>query len=52
MAGGIVITVVLVLLIPIAVSVLGAILAAVLGWALKDNAEQEHAGSELIDMNR
>jgi nitrogen fixation-related uncharacterized protein len=52
MAGGIVIAVVLVLLIPVSVSILGAIIAATLGWSLKDNAEQEHAGSELIDINR
>jgi hypothetical protein len=27
------------------------VMAAVIGWLLKDNAEQTHAGSELLETN-
>ena len=30
----------------------GGVVAAILGWALKENGEQTHEGSELIDLNR
>jgi hypothetical protein len=49
--GGIIIVIVL-LLFPVVVAMSGVIAAAVLGWSLKDDAEQTHAGSELIELNR
>ena len=52
MAGAILMVIVLVLVIPVAVLVTGAVVAALLGWSLKDDAEARNEGSELIDLNR
>jgi hypothetical protein len=52
MLGGIIIAVVLVVLIPVAVMMTGALVAAALGWSLKEDAEQRNEGSELIALNR
>ena len=52
MAGAILMVIVLVLVIPVAVLVSGAVVAALLGWSLKDDAEARNEGSELIDLNR
>ena len=52
MLGAIIIVVVLVVAIPVAVMMSGAVVAAVLGWGLKANGEATHEGSELIDLNR
>ena len=49
--GGIAIVVVAILAVPLLL-MSGAVIAAALGWALKDNAEATHEGSELIDLNR
>jgi hypothetical protein len=49
--GGIILVLVL-LVFPVVVAMSGAIAAAILGWSLKDDAEQVHAGSELIELNR
>ncbi len=43
--------VVLVVVIPVTVIMSGAVVAAILGWALKDSAEADHQGSELVDLN-
>jgi hypothetical protein len=51
MSGAVIIVVVLVVLIPVAVIMTGALVAGILGWALKDNGEATHEGSELIDLN-
>ncbi|MBW3615692.1 MAG: hypothetical protein KY439_10350 [Actinobacteria bacterium] len=29
----------------------GAVVSAIMGWALRANAEDDHAGSELVDLN-
>lgn len=50
MAGAVAIVIVL-LLIPVAVMMSGAVLAAILGWSLKDDAEARHEGSELVELN-
>lgn len=50
MAGAVVIVAVL-LLIPVGVILSGAVLAAILGWSLKDDAEERNEGSELIELN-
>ena len=48
--GAIILAVVFVLFVPAFLMSMGA-LAGVLGTFLKDDAEQRHAGSELIDLN-
>jgi hypothetical protein len=52
MLGGILMAVVLVVVIPVAVMMSGAVIAAVLGWSLKEDAEATHEGSELIALNK
>ena len=52
MVGGILIALVLVLVLPVVVMMSGTLVAAALGWSLKEDAEQRHAGSELIGLNR
>ena len=49
--GPVIIVLVLVLVIPPAVLMGGAVVSALLGWLLTDYAEQTHPGSELIDLN-
>jgi hypothetical protein len=51
MSGAVIIVVVLVVLIPVAVIMTGAVVAGILGWALKENGDTTHEGSELIDLN-
>ncbi len=51
MPGALVLVVVILVAIPVAVSMSGAVVAGILGWALKDNAEATHEGSELIDLS-
>jgi hypothetical protein len=52
MSGAILMVIVLVLVIPIAVCMSGAVVAALLGWSLKEDAEARNEGSELIDLNK
>ena len=52
MLGGLLIVVVLVVVIPVVVMMSGTLVAAALGWALKDDAERRNEGSELIALNR
>jgi hypothetical protein len=52
MAGAILMAIVLVVVIPVAVCMLGAALAALLGWSLKEDADVRNEGSELIDLNK
>jgi len=51
MFGALVLAVVILVVIPVSVAMTGGLVAALLGWALKDNAEATHEGSELIDLN-
>ena len=51
MLGAIILTVVIVLVLPSAILISGGVGAAVLGHFLKSEAEERHAGSELIDLN-
>jgi ABC-type thiamin/hydroxymethylpyrimidine transport system permease subunit len=51
MLGVILMALVLVVVIPVTVMMSGAVVAGLLGWALKDNGEQTHEGSELIDLS-
>ena len=50
MAGAITIVVVL-LIFPVLVMLSGGIASAILGQSLEVDAEQRHAGSELVDLN-
>ena len=50
MPGAVAIVVIL-LLIPVLVLMTCAVVAAVLGWSLNSDANQRHAGSELIETN-
>jgi hypothetical protein len=52
MAGAILMAIVLVVVIPVAVCMSGAVVAALLGWSLKDDADARNEGSELIELNR
>ena len=52
MIGPAIIVVVLLVAIPVGVIMSGAVLAATLGWFLRDNGEATHEGSELIEINR
>jgi hypothetical protein len=51
-AGPILITIAIVLVLPPLFLLGGLVLSAILGWLLVDHAEEAHAGSELIDLNR
>ncbi len=50
MAGPVIIVGVL-LILPILMCVGGAVLAAILGWSLKAKVDDEHEGSELLELN-
>jgi membrane glycosyltransferase len=52
MAGAILMVIVLVLVIPVAVCMSGAVVAALLGWSIKEDTEARNEGSELIDLNK
>jgi hypothetical protein len=52
MLGGILIAVVLVIAIPVALMVTGAVIAGAFGWSLKEDGEARNEGSELVALNR
>ena len=52
MLGAIVLAVIILVAIPVGVAMTGGVVASILGWALKENGEATHEGSELIDLNR
>lgn len=49
--GAVILVLVIVFVLPSAVLMGGGVAAAILGWFLRDEAEQRHAGSELLDLN-
>lgn len=51
MLGPIVIVVVLIVAIPVSVMMTGAVVAGLLGWALKENGAATHEGSELLEIS-
>jgi len=51
MLGVIIISVVLLVIIPVGVCMSGAVISAILGWALQENGEATNEGSELIELN-
>ena len=40
------------LLLPVAILMGSAVLAAILGWSVKTSVDDAHEGSELLDLNR
>lgn len=52
MLGAVILAIVIVVVIPVGVAMSGAVVAAILGWTLKDHAETTHEGSELVELNR
>ena len=51
MLGAIALALVIVFAIPIAVLLTGAVVAAVLSWRLKADADERFAGSELLELS-
>lgn len=51
MVGGIIIAVVLIVVIPVGVLISGAFAAFLIGSALNQNGQREHADSELLQTN-
>jgi hypothetical protein len=51
MAGAIIMVVLLVVVVPVGIIISGGVLAAIIGYFLKSNAEATHEGSELIETN-
>jgi hypothetical protein len=49
--GVVIVAVIIVIILPITFLATGGLAAALLGWALKDNADATHEGSELLDTN-
>ena len=51
MVGAVIIVVVLLVVLPVAFLIGGAIVAAIFGESLRRDAERRHEGSELLDLN-
>jgi len=51
MIGVVIILAVLLVAIPVGVSMSGAVVAGILGWGLKSDAEARHEGSELLELS-
>lgn len=51
MLGAIIIAVIILIAIPVAIMMTGAVVAGILGWSLKATVEDAHEGSELIDLS-
>jgi hypothetical protein len=49
--GAILLVLAIVIALPVGLLVAGAVLSAILGWFLRNDAEESHPGSELIDLN-
>ena len=50
MTGALAVAFVIVVVLPVTFFVIGGLLSAVMGWFLKENGEETHEGSELIDL--
>ena len=51
MLGAAIIVFVLVIAIPVSILMSGAAASAIIGWFVRDAADKNHEGSELIDLN-
>lgn len=52
MVGTVLVVVVLAVVFPVVVMLSGGLVAALLGWSLKDDVETRCEGSELVALNR
>jgi hypothetical protein len=50
--GALIVVVVTAVVIPVLLLVGGAVVAALFGESMRTTAEHDHAGSELVDLNR
>jgi hypothetical protein len=51
MLGPVILAVVIFVIIPVSIMMSLGVVAGLLGWALKDNGEATHEGSELIELS-
>lgn len=51
MLGAAIILAILIVVIPVSICMTGGVVAAILGWALRDNGDATHEGSELIELS-
>jgi hypothetical protein len=49
--GALILALIIVVVIPVSILMTGAVVAAILGWAAKEDAEARYEGSELIDLS-
>lgn len=49
--GALILVAIILVVIPVSVMMTGGIVAALLGWSLKENGEATHEGSELVDLS-
>jgi hypothetical protein len=52
MLGALLVALVIVVVIPVGLSLSGAVAAGVLGWTLKNDADERFEGSELVELNK
>ena len=52
MLGAVLVALAVIVVIPSSFMIGGAVLAGLLGWSLKSDADDRHEGSELVDLNR
>lgn len=52
MAGAVIVIVAVALVLPVLIIMTGTVVAALLGHVMTRTAEQDHEGSELIELNR
>ena len=50
--GPIIVAVALIVAFPVAFLMGSAVITAIFGWVLKDDAEQRYEGSELLEINK
>lgn len=51
MLGAAILVAILIVVIPVSICMTGGLVAAILGWALRDNGDATHEGSELIELS-
>ncbi len=52
MLGALILAFVILVFIPVSICMTGGVVAGLLGWAAKKDAEERHEGSELIDLGK
>ena len=51
MPGPLILAFVILVFIPVSIMMTGAVVAGILGWSLKDDAEERAEGSELLELS-